>query len=153
VCIIIISIIILVNVIFAAPPTFTIPIENQFIDAGQIAEFRCFASGIPAVSYMWYVNSTVLTLSMLPPTDRDRYTFSATGNILTITGVRGRDAGMYQCQAKNTHGIRLCSAELRIFGTICLLNIVTQTNKCLLDFGSLRSGLDKHTNIPTYIDI
>jgi len=60
---------------------------------------------------------------VLAPADRDRYTFSATGNILTITNVQIPDAGMYQCQASNTHGTKLCSAELRIFGKLCLLHI------------------------------
>jgi len=63
---------------------------------------------------------------MLAPADRDRFTFSTTGNILTITNVHGPDAGMYQCQASNTHGTKLCSAELRIFGKFCLLQSVKQ---------------------------
>jgi len=99
-----------------APPRFTIPIENAFVDAGQTAEFRCYASGVPDISYKWFVNASSLNHSRLAPADRDRYTFSSSGNILTITKVKPEDAGMYQCQASNTHGTKLCSAELRIFG-------------------------------------
>lgn len=105
-----------VTISIEAAPIFTIPIENAFVDAGQTAVFRCYATGVPSVSYKWFVNATVLNSTMLAPADRDRFTFSTTGNILTITNVHGPDAGMYQCQASNTHGTKLCSAELRIFG-------------------------------------
>jgi len=103
---------------FTAAPRFTIPIDNAFVDAGRNAEFRCYASGLPSVTYKWFVNASALNYSVLRPADRDRYTFSSENNILTITNVQLRDAGMYQCQASNTHGTRLCSAELRIFGKL-----------------------------------
>jgi len=80
--------------------------------------FRCYAAGVPSITYKWYVNATALNYSMLIPADHDRYTFSSAGNILTITNVQLRDAGMYQCQATNTHGTKFCSAELRIFGKL-----------------------------------
>jgi len=109
------------NVVSAAAPIFTIPIENAFVDDGQTAVFRCYATGVPEVSYKWFVNATRLNSSMLAPADRPRYTFSSRGNILTITSVHQPDAGMYQCQASNTHGIKLCSAELRILSKLCRL--------------------------------
>jgi len=99
-----------------ASPFFTIPIENQFVDNGQTAVFRCYATGVPGVTYKWFVNATVLNSTTLAPADRSRYTFSTSGNILTITNVHLPDSGMYQCQATNTHGTKLCSAELRVFG-------------------------------------
>lgn len=107
----------------AAAPIFTIPITNAFVDVSQTAVFRCYATGVPNVRYRWFVNATVLNTSMLAPADRDRYTFSSAGNILTITDVHAPDAGMYQCQASNTHGTKLCSAELRVFGALCLLYV------------------------------
>jgi len=65
---------------------------------------------------------------MLAPADHERYTFSSAGNILTITNVQLRDAGMYQCQAMNTHGTKFCSAELRIFGKSCSAKIIKTLN-------------------------
>ena len=95
---------------------------NAFVEVGQTAVFRCYATGMPAVRYKWYRNATVLNSTVLPPADRHRYTFSSAGNILTITEVQKPDAGMYQCQASNTHGTKLCSAELAILGTLrCLV--------------------------------
>ena len=113
----------MLTAVSVAAPIFTIPIKNAFVDIGQTAVFRCYATAVPSVKYKWYVNATVLNSSMLAPADRDRYTFSSAGNILTITNVHAPDAGMYQCQASNTHGMRLCSAELRIFGKLRLLRI------------------------------
>jgi len=99
-----------------ASPYFTIPIENQFVDIGLTAVFRCYANGVPSVKYAWYVNATRFNMTFLPPADRSRYTLNSDGNLLTITNVQATDAGMYQCSASNTHGVKLCSAELRAFG-------------------------------------
>jgi len=114
-------------VVSTAAPIFTIPIENAFVDVGQTAVFRCYATGVPNVRYRWFANATALHSAMLPPADRARYSFSTSGNILTITDVHTPDAGMYQCEATNAHGTKLCSAELRIFGKLRLIHVVQQT--------------------------
>jgi len=113
------------SAVFAAAPIFTIPIVNAFVDVGQTAEFRCYATGVPDVRYKWYRNATALNSSMLAPADRDRYTFAGDGNILIIANVHQPDAGMYQCEASNTHGTKLCSAELRVLGMLRLLGLAT----------------------------
>jgi receptor-type tyrosine-protein phosphatase gamma len=102
-----------ISVSIEAAPYFTIPIENQFVDIGKVAMFRCYANGVPSVTYDWFVNATRLNISRLAPAVRSRYTIS--NNVLTITNVQSTDAGMFQCSASNTHGTKLCSAELRAY--------------------------------------
>lgn len=95
-----------------ATPYFTMPLPNMHVDRDSTVRWQCVANGVPAVTYKWYVNATVLNTTLLPATSRDR--FRLANNVLTITNVQPSDAGMYQCSASNAHGTRMSSAQLRV---------------------------------------
>ena len=74
---------------------------------------------MPVVTYQWFINATAYntTIMGMIPADRARYIVS--NNMLTITGVLVKDAGMYQCAASNTHGMTYSTAQLRALGKRC----------------------------------
>lgn len=109
----------------SAAPYFTIPLSDEHLDLNSDLVWQCKASGVPEVLYKWFVNSTLLDLTKLPPDVRTRY--QVKGNRLTITKVQFRDAGMYQCAAENAHGTRFSSAQLRV---LCKFN--SGLNQCFL---------------------
>lgn len=80
------------------------------------------AGGVPMVTYLWYINGTVLNTTRMAPDTRSR--FRLANNELTITSVQPSDAGMYQCSASNEHGMRMSSAQLRVLCELTLLLIV-----------------------------
>uniref|UniRef100_A0AAR2K3A3 Contactin 4 n=1 Tax=Pygocentrus nattereri TaxID=42514 RepID=A0AAR2K3A3_PYGNA len=70
--------------------------------------WECRASGKPQPVYSWLKNGEPL-LSFCPQ-DRIR----VDGGKLTISQVHLEDSGMYQCLAKNEHGVIYASAELKV---------------------------------------
>ena len=97
---------------FVAAPFFTISLENQNVDLGSNVTWSCPANGVPAVTYQWYRNATLLNSTTMDADDKSRITIN--NNILTINNVQFKDAGMYQCAGTNTYGTMLSSAQLRV---------------------------------------
>lgn len=95
-----------------ARPYFTIPLQDQHVDKESTVNWICVAGGVPMVTYLWYINGTVLNTTRMAPDTRSR--FRLANNELTITSVQPSDAGMYQCSASNEHGMRMSSAQLRV---------------------------------------
>ena len=97
-----------------AAPYFTIPLPDQQVDLNSNVLWICMADGVPTVTYGWYINATAFSAAQALMLPADKARFSVTGNRLSITNVQPQDAGMYQCSAENTHGMRLSSAQLRV---------------------------------------
>ena len=51
------------------------------------------------------------------PEDKKRFIIN--NNVITITGVKSSDSGMYQCGAINRYGARYSTAQLRILCKFC----------------------------------
>lgn len=116
--------------LLSASPYFTIPMKDQHLDEGQTATFRCYGDGIPAVTFSWLRNGTVLNVANLSPDDQARIAISS--NVLTIGSVKPSDAGMYQCAVSNTHATRYDAAQLRVLCKLLLHR--RQTSRALALF-------------------
>ncbi|KAG1669618.1 Contactin [Nymphon striatum] len=102
-----------VSIDIRANPVFTIPLEDQHVDAGSDFTWMCEAFGIPEVKYKWLKNGKDLKISALPLQDRNRYKIDQ--NMLTIKFLeKNRDEGVYQCKAYNSLASSYSSGHLRI---------------------------------------
>ncbi|CAL4060903.1 unnamed protein product, partial [Meganyctiphanes norvegica] len=95
-----------------AKPSFTIPLQSQFIAKGHDLQWECEAFGIPDVDYIWLRNSKKITLETMDEADRARY--EITDSVLTIKSVEEKDQAMYQCTATNQLGSTYSSAQLTV---------------------------------------
>lgn len=101
----------------AANPVFTIPLEDQFVDAESTLTWLCEAFGIPEVKYKWLKNGREIKMNDLPSEDRARYRLEE--NLLTIQFLDAkRDQGVYQCKAYNSLAASYSSAWLKIMCTL-----------------------------------
>uniref|UniRef100_A0A2P2HWX5 Contactin-like n=1 Tax=Hirondellea gigas TaxID=1518452 RepID=A0A2P2HWX5_9CRUS len=96
-----------------AKPSFTIPLQDQFLADGDDLLFECEAFGIPDVDYKWLKNSELLNWETMSNEDQERY--KITTSLLEIKAVRASDEASYQCQATNHLGAAYSAAQLRVF--------------------------------------
>ena len=84
-------------VVSAQPPVF---VSEQMLDVigknGSSVTLDCSASGVPAVTYTWYMNSTKASEQL-------QITNTTSGK-LVLENLSKNHSGMYQCQAGNEHG-------------------------------------------------
>ncbi|EDO45077.1 predicted protein, partial [Nematostella vectensis] len=66
---------------------------------GEVVAFRCRAYGVPKPRIKWRKDGVTVTQS-----HRVRVRHTALGSRLRIRNAQLRDAGHYQCLAKNSHG-------------------------------------------------
>lgn len=62
-----------ISVPVAAKPSFTIPLQHQFLASDEDLLWECEAFGIPDVDYQWLRNSELLNIETMPPEDQERY--------------------------------------------------------------------------------
>ncbi|XP_061187796.1 contactin-like [Saccostrea echinata] len=86
-------------------PMFSVELSDQHADKGSELTWRCQAYGIPQPTYTWYRNG-----QLLPSTGE----MTITGNVLVIHILKEDQEGMYQCMAKNTHGVSTSGGQLRV---------------------------------------
>jgi alpha-tubulin suppressor-like RCC1 family protein len=79
-----------------SPPSITSQPQSQTIHAGVPASFSVTATGVPAPSFQWYLNGTLLT-------DNTRISGSGTAT-LALSNAQFADAGAYYVVATNSSG-------------------------------------------------
>lgn len=88
-------------------PYFVSPLKNIHADVNSELTWRCEAIAVPRATFIWYKDTQPLV--GIPGQ------IDITSNVLKISHLDAtRDSGMYQCAAKNTHGVTLSDAQLRV---------------------------------------
>ncbi|XP_001637140.3 uncharacterized protein LOC5517169 [Nematostella vectensis] len=77
-------------------------ISNRTVVVGEVVAFRCRAYGVPKPRIKWRKDGVTVTQS-----HHVRVRHTALGSRLRIRNAQLRDAGHYQCLAKNSHGTKL----------------------------------------------
>ncbi|XP_065673507.1 contactin-4 isoform X1 [Hydra vulgaris] len=90
-----------------ASPEMITPDENKFSAQDTTISFRCEATGVPAVTYSWYLNG-----QLLEPSDG-----VSTKGTLTITVKSSKSSGFYQCIASNRHGEAMMTIRFSVLET------------------------------------
>ena len=96
-----------------AKPSFTIPLQDQFLTENDDLIWQCEAFGVPDVEYHYLKNSRVLTNETM--TDDEKARYKITDSVLEIKGVKPSDEASYQCKATNQLSSSYSAAQLRIF--------------------------------------
>jgi len=95
-------------------PTITIPPENTAVRAGQRAQFRCFATGIPQPSIQWFHMGREVGMR----------------STLVVNQVDEGDQGNYTCRGTNRAGVVMATANLTMYGKLLAEIQVHTCNQC-----------------------
>lgn len=91
-------------------PFFREKIEDCVIQENDEVVFRCLAVGNPTPQYSWFRNDSILIES-----SRVQITQDAEGRSeLRLKPGKAYDVGLFKCAARNSHGVALCYARLKI---------------------------------------
>lgn len=91
-------------------PFFREKIEDCVIQENDEVVFRCLAVGNPTPQYSWFRNDSILIES-----SRVQITQDADGRSeLRLKPGKAYDVGLFKCAARNSHGVALCYARLKI---------------------------------------
>lgn len=91
-------------------PFFREKIEDCVIQENDEVVFRCLAVGNPTPQYSWFRNDSILIES-----SRVQITQDADGRSeLRLKPGKAYDVGLFKCAARNSHGVALCHARLKI---------------------------------------
>ncbi|XP_065300526.1 obscurin isoform X6 [Dermacentor albipictus] len=91
-------------------PFFREKIEDCVIQENDQVVFKCLAVGNPAPQYSWFRNDSILIES-----SRVQITQDADGRSeLRLKPGKAYDVGLFKCAARNSHGVALCYARLKI---------------------------------------
>ncbi|XP_075733476.1 obscurin isoform X5 [Rhipicephalus microplus] len=91
-------------------PFFREKIEDCVILENDEVVFKCLAVGNPAPQYTWFRNDSLLIES-----SRVQITQDADGRSeLRLKPGKAYDVGLFKCAARNSHGVTLCHARLKI---------------------------------------
>ncbi|KAJ8047626.1 Contactin-4 [Holothuria leucospilota] len=89
-----------------APPNLVSGLKDAKVDSGSTVTMQCTADD-DGVEFSWYHNTRLLNSSMKRPRISE-------DNTLTIDNVMVQDSGIYQCAARNEHGMSLSTAQLSV---------------------------------------
>ncbi|KAK8776483.1 hypothetical protein V5799_030172 [Amblyomma americanum] len=93
-------------------PFFREKIEDCVIQENDEVVFRCLAVGNPTPQYSWFRNDSILIES-----SRVQITQDPDGRSeLRLKPGKAYDVGLFKCAARNSHGVALCHARLKIGG-------------------------------------
>lgn len=87
-----------------APPFLVSGLEDEEVEPGRNVTLQCTADS-DAVEFSWYHNARLINSSMQRPRISE-------DNTLTIDNAMVEDSGIYQCAARNEHGMTLSTAQL-----------------------------------------
>ncbi|XP_069810138.1 myosin light chain kinase, smooth muscle-like isoform X2 [Dendropsophus ebraccatus] len=92
------------------PPVFSSPLKDQSEVAGSSARFHCHIEGFPDPEVLWFFSG-----SPIQECKRFQIDYEDSGSCtLIISDVLPGDAGVYTCQATNSHGQAETSAKLTV---------------------------------------
>ncbi|KAM4032712.1 myosin light chain kinase, smooth muscle-like isoform 2-T2 [Anomaloglossus baeobatrachus] len=92
------------------PPVFSSPLGDQSEVAGSSARFHCQIEGFPDPEVLWFFSG-----SPIQESKRFEIEYEESGSCtLIISDVSPSDAGVYTCQASNSHGQAETSAKLTV---------------------------------------
>lgn len=74
--------------------------EKLVVRLGADVDFECPVLGSPPPTITWYYNGAPLTQFTAP----SKYLFEDEGKLLRLGATMGKDAGEYQCMARNEVG-------------------------------------------------
>lgn len=89
-----------------APPNLVSGLKDEKVDSGSTVTMQCTADD-DGVEFSWYHNTRLINSSMKRPRISE-------DNTLTIDNVMVQDSGIYQCAARNGHGMSLSTAQLSV---------------------------------------
>ncbi|EEC19673.1 conserved hypothetical protein, partial [Ixodes scapularis] len=108
-------------------PLFREKIEDCVIKENDDVVFRCYAVGNPPPQYSWFRNDSILIESSRVQIKQDA---EGRSELLLKPG-KAYDVGVFKCAARNSHGVALCYARLKIGGrivcfvlTMCVYDLV-----------------------------
>ncbi|XP_071967296.1 myosin light chain kinase, smooth muscle-like isoform X2 [Engystomops pustulosus] len=92
------------------PPVFSSPLKDQAEVSGSSARFHCHIEGFPDPEVLWFFSG-----SPIQESKRFEIEYEDSGSCtLIISDVLPSDAGVYMCQASNSHGQAETSARLTV---------------------------------------
>ncbi|XP_040072551.1 obscurin isoform X2 [Ixodes scapularis] len=91
-------------------PLFREKIEDCVIKENDDVVFRCYAVGNPPPQYSWFRNDSILIESSRVQIKQDA---EGRSELLLKPG-KAYDVGVFKCAARNSHGVALCYARLKI---------------------------------------
>ncbi len=112
-------IVIIILLFLSGEPIFQDRPEDVKIHERLNTTFECFATGVPTVEINWFFKG-----SRIIPEGGNKYFIGPFGDdnygSLTIYNLEFTDAGMYTCEANNTHGSDSTTAMLEVQGLFLL---------------------------------
>ncbi|XP_037503804.1 obscurin isoform X6 [Rhipicephalus sanguineus] len=91
-------------------PFFREKIEDCVIQENDEVVFKCLAVGNPTPQYTWFRNDSILIESSRVQITQDEDGRSE----LRLKPGKAYDVGLFKCAARNSHGVTLCYARLKI---------------------------------------
>ncbi|XP_069607474.1 myosin light chain kinase, smooth muscle-like [Ranitomeya imitator] len=92
------------------PPIFSSFLQDQSEVVGSSARFHCHIEGFPDPEVLWFFSG-----SPIQESKRFEIEYEESGSCtLIISDVSPNDAGVYTCQASNSHGQAVTSAKLTV---------------------------------------